>query len=645
MSSAKSKRISQLISILGKADTWVSGPALAKLLGTSERSIRNYITELNNRSNSPVIESCKEGYRLFLLPPRDEHIDTPAPQRENYVLSRLVNTHGELSVFDLASELHISESTLCNSVLPHIRRLAKQFKLTCETHNFAVRLCGKEQNKRKLIGHVAAQNAYGYFSSTNTLMEMFPDFDIEGILSKLVEICQRSELIINDFALNNLLVHLLVIIIRISSDNGLSEHDCIIDAEGLVEQFKQRDGIMRCASHIGHYLEREFSCVIPQADYQQIIMLIAISADRFSYDELTVDNLAQVIDQPFLNAVQTIARETTARYGIPSFDESLMLRLTLHMYNACQRATYRVGYPNPLSAQIKMEHAPVYDMAVYFAHRFSGIYAVKLSEDEVSFIAFHLGAYLERCAAPEHTATCVIVVEEYHDFAQHLVAGIEQSLGEDAVVIGVMNHDDFLQSSPECDLVISTIDVPVRHGVKVLIGPILTKQNTRKIQDKLSDVLEEKRMGRARLFLQRIMRPELYRHDNEVKGGSNDCIDYLGALCMENGLVDKSYIEDVHLRESVSSTAFADCLALPHAINEFPERSFIAVLQSDAPIPWGRHSVHFVMLMGIAKGEMGLFRDALDLIIELFSSVDKTTALLQAKTYEEFVHAFICGIS
>ena len=34
-------------------------------------------------------------------------------------------------------------------------------------------------------------------------------------------------------------------------------------------------------------------------------------------------------------------------------------------------------------------------MAVFFAHRFANIYHVDLNEDEIAFIAFHIGAYLE----------------------------------------------------------------------------------------------------------------------------------------------------------------------------------------------------------------------------------------------------------
>ena len=64
------------------------------------------------------------------------------------------------------------------------------------------------------------------------------------------------------------------------------------------------------------------------------------------------------------------------------------------------------------------------------------------------------------------------------------------------------------------------------------------------------------------------------------------------------------------------------------------------MLHNDAAIPWGRHNVNFVLLIGIAEGDMGYFRDTLDIIIELFSSVDATIRLLQTDSFDEFLEAF-----
>lgn len=50
-------------------------------------------------------------------------------------------------------------------------------------------------------------------------------------------------------------------------------------------------------------------------------------------------------------------------------------------------------------------------------------------------------------------------------------------------------------------------------------------------------------------------------------------------------------------------------------------------------------------MIGIAQEEMGLFRDVLDLIIEVFSSVDSTMRLLDTDTFEEFLRTFCEDLS
>lgn len=668
MAGRKADRIDRLVSVLDHANSWVTGAMLAKILNISERSVRSYVAEVND-SGMRTIESSKEGYRIARAG-RPVHAGghgtpasgatsadagagaadgwqaretsaAPGDVRCGRVISRLVNAADSVSIFDLADELFISESTLSNSVLPSVRRMLAKFDLTCEVHGFNARITGREQDKRKLLGYLAMHNDHGYFTSTKTLEEMFPNFDIRGIQSHLVEICQRSELFINDYALNNLLVHLLVIIIRLTSNNELGEPSEPLDAEGIVEGLKQRDAIMSCANRIAHYFENEYGCTIPAADFQQIILLITLSIERYTYDELDIDKLASIMDRSFVDTVLTILDEMGRRYNIPQvFDDSMLLQLILHMFNAYQRAVYHVSYPNPLAAQIKQEYAPIYDMAVYIVHRFSTIMNVEIGENEIAFIAFHIGAYFERASTPEGAATCIVIVEEYHDFARQLVEDLRRALEGDVNIIGAMNCDSYLASPPDCDVVITTIDVPVRRGLKVLIGPILTKQNLRKIRAKLADVLESKRRGAAWRFLRQILRPELYARNVALVSDPDSCIDYLGSLCMGEGLVRRTFIDDVHLREQVSSTAFTDCVAIPHAINESPEESFIAVLHNDAPIPWGRHNVHFVLLIGIAEGDMRHFRDALDIIIELFSSVDQTMRLLQTDSFDAFKDAF-----
>lgn len=68
-------------------------------------------------------------------------------------------------------------------------------------------------------------------------------------------------------------------------------------------------------------------------------------------------------------------------------------------------------------------------------------------------------------------------------------------------------------------------------------------------------------------------------------------------------------------------------------------------IKNDTAIPRGRHKVHFVLPIGIAKDEMAYFRDAPDITIGLYSSIDKTSRLMQTDTFEEFVDVFTQSIS
>ena len=645
MASKKSDRMDRLVYVLEHANSWVSASMLAKMLDTSERTIRNYVSELN-RSGACRVESSNDGYRIArggrsgMEGQGRQEAEPSADVRRNYVLSRLVNAHEGVSLFDLADELHISESTLSSSVIPQVRKLIGQFGISIDTHSFTMRLIGREQDKRRLLGHLAARGSNGYFSSAEALEELFPEFDVRDILSALVEICQRSDLIINDFALNNLLMHILVIVVRLRSNHELAERDDLIDVSRMLDEFKQRNEIVRCADGFSRYFERHFGCSIPEADYRQIVLLIALSVERYDYGSLSLESLSQLVDQSFLDLIKQISDETAARYGIPAFDEALLLQLTLHMYNAYQRATYHVSYPNPLTAQIKRDYAPVYDMAVHFAHRFSRALGCKMDESEIAFISFHIGAYLERCSSASNDVTCVIVVGQYHDFANQLVSDVKGVLDGDATVVGIMSEREYLTKRPECDLVIATQDVLPSSGERVLVGPILTKRGERAIRERLDAVLERKQTSHARQFLRGMLSPELFVRNVRLEG-KDAYIDYLGGLAMQHGYADAEFVQDVHLRDSISSTSFIDGLALPHSMGAYARRSFIAVLHNDAPVGWDSRNVHFIMMIGIAKEDMAYFRDAFDLIVEFFSSVDKTVALMQTDGFDEFVRVFV----
>ncbi len=643
----KEDRIGRLLDMLRDADSWVPASAISRRLGTSERTVRTYVKDINRRGLASI-DSSRLGYRLAERKKFSDavHSDSastntklPTPgQRVAYVLARLVNAPEPVSIFDLADEMGVSESTVQNTVMPKLRRLLARFDLELDVHDFSLELTGNEVDLRHLIGHAAMQGGNGYFSSPEILEAMFPNYDVQSMLEQLTSICQQSGLFLNNYALSNLLMHLAVIMIRLQSPNTLTATlTSTMRTAQIVENLTHADAIQRCADEIQAYASRAFGVHIGKEDYRQIIVLLALSTETYSYDELSRDRLVRLVGAGFFEKYIGMVQSLRDQYDLVEFDETFLLQFALHVHNAYQRTIYGASCPNPIANQLKQDYAAVYDMGVYFAHLVRLELGISFSDDEIGFLAFHLGAYIEQHKKNEEAASCIVIFERYHDYASNFLQTLEEKTHGELSVIGVLNAQEYLAAQPSCDLVITTIGFPRQHPHTVLVSPLLSARNVRKIRDELDEIAHEHRANEARTHLQEVMSPELYLRNLHVSSAT-DCIQRLGDHCIAEGVATPELIDDILTREHLSNTAFTDLLAVPHPITVSAQRSFACVLHNDEPIPWnGSRKVNFVVMIGMTKGDTPFFQDILDLVIDLFLSPEKSQAALRTDSYEEFV--------
>lgn len=624
----KSKRIEQLINILKNTNSDISSLSLSRMIGTSEKTIRNYIKEINEQTDYRV-ESSKNGYHLVKIADNMPTLFNNIIFRENYVLSKLLSDTVGVSIFDLAEELCISESTIINNVIPKIKELTSQFNLTIQSQNYQYSLKGKESQKRKLIGYLVTHNNYGYFTSTEILEKIFPSIDIKKNLEKLYDICQQTNLFLNDYSMNNFLIHLIIIWIRVQSNNTISFIDNFQCIDNIVSYSNHKKEILSLANNIKKLFEEDYQFTLPLDEYHQIIFLITLSTDH------NFENLKNIIEPTFMKDVLEIAKHLSLRFNIPEFDYDFLIQFSLHMYNAYHRAKINMSYPNPIAQQIKSDYALVYDIAIFFAHSFSIKYRIKLNEDEIAFIAFHIGAYLENNKNILNSTSCIIISENYHDFSKHLVNQIKDTFKSELIILDVISLDNYIKLHPSCDLLITTIQIQSNHQHKILINPILTKQNIRNIWDEIEIIENEKSLKKAKIFLNQFLNKKLYVRNINLNS-PEEYINYMGNICYENDYITPEFTHDVLLRESMSSTAFTDCIAIPHTISQYAKQSFIFIIHNDRPINWEKQNIHFILMIGIAENDMKYFKDVFNLLIELFSSMHNTLRIMNTNSFEEF---------
>ena len=115
----------------------------------------------------------------------------------------------------------------------------------------------------------------------------------------------------------------------------------------------------------------------------------------------------------------------------------------------------------------------------------------------------------------------------------------------------------------------------------------------------------------------------------------DDAIREAGAILVDAGAVDPSYIDSMFDREKSVSTYMGNYLAIPHGTNESKEsikRSALSVIRYDEPVDWDGNEVRFAL--GIA-GYQGGHMDILSRIAVIFSDTDEVDKLLAARSSQE----------
>lgn len=221
----KSSKITAFLNYLEARNDWVTAASLANHFKVSTRTIRNYVRTIN--SDTTRIASKSSGYKLITqnnqkTVPALQSQDTPS-KRMNMVLKELiVNTEG-LDIFDLSDKIFVSTSTIENDILS-ANHLLVLFQLKVKRKGDRLILIGAETEKRKLMSHIITQETSPQFLSTVKVQEMFEGYDIVRLKYIVTSTLEKYNLLINEYKINSILLHLVITMDRIKSNKSI-EHN------------------------------------------------------------------------------------------------------------------------------------------------------------------------------------------------------------------------------------------------------------------------------------------------------------------------------------------------------------------------------------------------------------------------------------
>lgn len=614
-------RHEQLTDALAQHGGWVTAADLGARLGVTDRSIRGYVATLNAQSGAPLIESGPAGYRLDRAEwgrrMRDDDGGEPATPagRVSAILRALLDAAPDsegVDVYTLAERLHVSDSTL-ESDLARARSRAGAVGLTIVRTREHVQLEGPETARRRLIGALFRDEATRGMREVDRIESWFAAGDLTVFKTVLIARLVADGYEINDYGLGTVLLHLAIAVDRTQGRHAPPERPA--GGEGVF------------AGILDELVTSHFDVRLAPADLDYLGFLLGTRVAV-----APVDTMPPPLDDEELARVRAIVDKAAREYLVDlDGDGDFLLRLAMHIRQLQRRAEEGAFSRNPLTRSIKSGYPMIYELAVYLARELQQDSGIAVPEDEIAYLAMHLGARLEEQRQADQAVTATIVAPAYHRLHLELLRRVEASVGAELRIEQLDTRSDVDWDALPGDLVISVIDPPTPNDRVIVVHPFLGEADAARVHAAIARVRRGRRRTRLaeRLggyFDERLFFRELYAPDPE------SMIRTLGARMVEAGVVDEAYVTGAIERERLSSTAFTEGLAMPHAMEMTAERTAIALVLNSTSMPWGDARVEVIAFIAFSESGRASFQEVFDQLVEVFSDRDNVRGLVARAT-------------
>ncbi len=616
-----------MLAILARDGEWVTASALADAIGVTPRSIRSYITALNARVPGGVaVESGPQGYRAGPDSAAAVHVEDAGTPRDRLhrLVRALLDAPEGIDAFETAEAFFVSPATI-DADLGRVRGLLGGTELSLERTASRARLRGTEMAQRRLLSRLAHDETEDGSFDLESLRRTLGERSVGAVAfgpfkDDLVAELTGLGYFVNEFGIGDVVMHIAIAADRITRGRALETTDAV-DLPARVVVGEVLDRLTR--KHLG--------VVLGAGDRQHLAALVLTRVVAPGAAEPSA-LIRERIDPAVAAAVRDVVARAAAEFLVDIDQEDFVLRLSLHVQNLTLRAREQAWSRNPLTRSLKTTYPMIFEVAVYIADALRGLLGIALLDDEIAYIAMHIGGRLEHSRRSGQTLTATIVCPGYYELHELLRSSVDRSLGQSVTVVGVETRVDPDWAAIDTDLILTTIVPPAVNERTVHIQPFLTDADVDRVQTAAARVRRARRLARLRAELERYFDADAFVRGLDGVGGEDAVIRALGAPLVSQQVIDDDYIERTIERERLSSTAFTDALAVPHAIGMTATRTAISIGIADSSIPWGDARVQVVAMVAFSESDRAAFQTVFEQLVEVFSERESVQRIVRRGT-------------
>ncbi|WMC91494.1 BglG family transcription antiterminator [Kineothrix sp. MB12-C1] len=621
-----------------ESDKWIKAQKLADMFNVSTRQIRKYIVSINEKfSEFTLIESGPDGYRLDAekyFPYKEkvdrEKADTPKMRRK-YIIQKLITLKGGYNIFDFSEELCVSIATI-EKDLKSIRKTLEGFRLTLKRSRDMLFVTGDEREKRSLMRNMILPGSsdFALEDEIQLLTFHYHFWDFRRNIWRIL--VQENDLFSNDYTLNNIALHAIVMIDRIRNGAKLDQ----VEPHNLLyrdtEQYQDTEQY-RATVQLGEYLSKTYDIPINDAELYQLFVTISHNTTVIDHNAVNIGNISQYVNQKYIDIAENVLNKVEHTYYLDPFDDDFKARFIIHVNNMFHRITNDYVIRNPLTMKIKGTYPLIYDMAVYVAQEFENDYGIHLSEDEIAFISLHIGGYFENNMQNMNKVSCIFIYADYYGNHKKTIEKISRIFSDSLNIKYILSPEQYQQENLNTDFIISTVEMVIT-GRHTIISPFLTNDDVENIRINVESISRKNRFSALKSYFSDFIDPKLF-YKNPPFHDKFEAITQMTRNAIALGLAEESLTENVLQRESLSDTGFGG-IAVPHSLQEDCKKSFISFTICDVPMTWGDKQIYIIVLIGVSQDSRRTFTEVFDFLIDVLSEMQNVKELASATDYDDF---------
>ncbi|HDU6571774.1 TPA: BglG family transcription antiterminator [Listeria monocytogenes] len=616
----------EILAYLHKQENkWVTSNELAAFCECTTRTIRNNIYKINEVTPN-LINSTKQGYQINLNIPFEFQSESDVTERKSKLLLELIkNSTKGVDLFELADILYISEVTLKKDI-QQLKNELKEADVKIVISKDRIKLIGKERAKRKYMISLLYEEG-GYRESIKSrIQEMIEFVSIDKLQNIVKEVLAQESITTNQYSMMNIVLHYAISIVRIQQGNTLIETQ-----KTLIRKHSKEYEISK---KIAKILSEEYQIHFSEAETKQLGLLY-VGLQNEQSANANHGELDQFVDKKIIDALKIVLANVEETYLIDLQNEQLFIKLAIHVQSLYYRSRYKAYTRNLSLLDIKTSYPVTFDIAVYISSLLQEKLAIDFNEDEISFIALHIGSFLESENRDYIRLEIGLLVDDYHDLRTNMLKKLRARF-ENEATIELIENEDYEENF---DIILTTNrDVALEKAGSIFIHPLLTTKDIKKITSRIQTkkkILENNIRGQQ---IDRYIVRSLYSNQIDPSELTPEKIrEQMISKMEKQNFVTPEFKEKVEKREQMAPTSFPSGIAIPHSIKNDALQSGVSIMTLQEPIYWNDVKVKIIALVAISKKDATEFNDFFEKFVEIVSEPINTKRLSMVESFEEFI--------